>query len=268
MGKLTIGDAVTKKAAIEAQINAVWLPYRGLPPADAAKARMAADRLVADKLALLRPQWAQEEAEKWLATSTTNSFAPKPKTTRALRRNYSASAPAAGTCAAASASMPKTRRRPTPSPRFARNTTTPASNGRPGSTSATASRWRLRSRPPTRRCRSRPCRLKSGGPAAAPPDFAADVKAAADLAVKREENSYKFDKKQINQTLMANTDAVIDLDLARLKARYDALVPKRGAENLPPLTCKRRHPISRLSRRVLPRAIPPAAGFSSRCSAE
>ena len=71
---------------------------------------------------------------------------------------------------------------------------------------------------------------ESGGPAAAPPDFAADVKAAADLAVKREENSYKFDKKQINQTLMANTDAVIDLDLARLKARYDALVPKRGAE--------------------------------------
>ena len=33
-----------------------------------------------------------------------------------------------------------------------------------------------------------------------PPDFAADVQTAADLAVKREENAYKFDKKQIGST--------------------------------------------------------------------
>src|SRR5229473_2300079 len=37
----------------------------------------------------------------------------------------------------------------------------------------------------------------SPGTTTAPPDFAADVKTAADLAVKGEENAYKFDKKQI-----------------------------------------------------------------------
>jgi type IV secretory pathway TraG/TraD family ATPase VirD4 len=61
IGKLTGADAVTKQQAIEAQIRTLYLPYRTVSPAEDTSARAAIDRLVADKLSLLRPQWIQEE---------------------------------------------------------------------------------------------------------------------------------------------------------------------------------------------------------------
>ena len=39
IGKLTGGDAVTKRQAIEAQIRTLWLPYRAVPPAEDTSAR-------------------------------------------------------------------------------------------------------------------------------------------------------------------------------------------------------------------------------------
>jgi type IV secretion system protein VirD4 len=62
VGKLAGADAVTKQQAIEAQIKTLYLPYRALPPAEDTRARAAIDRLVADKLSRLRPQWIQEES--------------------------------------------------------------------------------------------------------------------------------------------------------------------------------------------------------------
>jgi hypothetical protein len=236
MGKLTIGDAVTKKAAIEAQINAVWLPYRGLQSADATKARMAADKFVADKLSLLRPQWAQEEAALKAARD---------------QRNKQLYVEAEDDSRAAAELQ---RERVGLQKELAAGTLTQdAFNAKDKQASDSIAAFRKKYddageqwplwfdqhyrvmleaalKNPDTPLPQPTVPAASGGPAAAPPDFAADVKTAADLAVKREENAYKFDKRQINQTLMADTDAVIDLDLARLKARYDALVPQRGAE--------------------------------------
>jgi len=236
IGKLTGGDAVTKNQAIEAQIKTLWLPYRALPQAEDSSARTAIDRLVADKLALLRPQWTQEEAAFKAARDQHNKqlYAEAEDDARAaaeLRRQRLVLQKelAAGTLARdafdvqdkqASDAIAAFRKKYDDAgeewPRWfdqryrvmleaaLKNPDTPLSQ-------------------PT-------VAAASPGAATAPPDFVADVQTAADLAVKREENAYKFDKKQIDQTLMANTDAVIDHDLAALKARYDALEPKRGAE--------------------------------------
>ena len=62
IGKLTGADAVTKQQAIEAQIKTLYLPYRAEPSVEDTRARTAIDRLVADKLSLMRPQWIQEES--------------------------------------------------------------------------------------------------------------------------------------------------------------------------------------------------------------
>ena len=62
IGKLTNGDVFAKTQVIEARIKALWLPYRALSPTEDAAARTAIDRLVADKVSLLRPQWTQEES--------------------------------------------------------------------------------------------------------------------------------------------------------------------------------------------------------------
>src|SRR5271156_420492 len=62
IGKITNGDVFAKTQVIEAQIKALWLPYRALSPAEDAAARTAIDRLVTDKVSLLSPQWAQEGA--------------------------------------------------------------------------------------------------------------------------------------------------------------------------------------------------------------
>jgi type IV secretion system protein VirD4 len=62
IGKVTGADAVTKQQAIEAQIKTLYQPYRAEPPAEDTRVRVAIDRLVADKLSLLRPQWIQEES--------------------------------------------------------------------------------------------------------------------------------------------------------------------------------------------------------------
>jgi hypothetical protein len=236
IGKLTGADAVTKSQAIEAQIKTLYLPYRTISPAEDTRARAAIDRIAADKLSLLRPQWDQEEAavtaardqrskqlyaeaeddaraaaelqrqraalQKQLAagTLTQDAFAAQDKQASdaiaALRKKY----------ADAGEQWPDwfEQRYHVQLEAALKNADTPLPQP-----SVAAS---------------------SPATVTAPPDFAADVRAAADLAVKREENAYKFDKKQINQALMASTDAAIDLDLARLKARYDALVPKRGAE--------------------------------------
>src|SRR5271154_4245999 len=59
IGKLTGADAATKNQAFEAQIKTLYLPYRAVPQAEDSAARTAIDRLVADKLSLLRPQWLQ-----------------------------------------------------------------------------------------------------------------------------------------------------------------------------------------------------------------
>jgi hypothetical protein len=250
VGKLTGADAVTKSQAIEAQIKTLYLPYRTVSPAEDTRARAAIDRLAADKLSLLRPQWDQEEAtvraahdqrskqlyaeaeddaraaaelqrqrvalQKQLAagTLTQDAFAAQDKQASdaiaALRKKY----------ADAGEQWPDwfEQRYRAMLEAALKNPDTPL----PQPTVAAASPT-VAAAPPV---------VGSAPPVAAtaPPNFAADVQTAADLAVKREESQYKFDKKQINQTLMASTDSVIDVDLARLKARYDALVPKRGAE--------------------------------------
>jgi type IV secretion system protein VirD4 len=235
IGKLTGADAVTKQQAIEAQIKTLYLPYRAEPPAEDTRARTAIDRLVADKLSLLRPQWIQEESALKAARD---------------QHNKQLSAEAEDDARAAAELQ---RQRVVLQKQLAAGTLTRdafTAQDKQASDAIAAfrkkyddaggewPRWfdqRYRvmleaalKNPDT------PLPLPSVAAAppvvtTTPPDFAADVQTAADLAVKREENAYKFDKKQIDQTLMANTDAVINRDLAALKTRYDDLVPKRGA---------------------------------------
>src|SRR5207253_193920 len=57
IGKLTDRDAATKKQAIEAEIKTLWLPYRALSPAEDTRTWTAINKLVTDKVSLLRPQW-------------------------------------------------------------------------------------------------------------------------------------------------------------------------------------------------------------------
>jgi hypothetical protein len=256
IGKLTGADAVTKHQAIEAQIKTLWLPYRAVPQAEDASARAAIDRLVADKLSFLRPQWIQEEAafkaardqrnkqlsaeaeddaraaaelqrqrvvlQKQLAagTLTRDAFTAQDKQASdaiaAFRKKYDAEG----------GEWPRwfDQRYRVMLEAALKNPDTPLSQP-----SVAASQPVVAASPPL--AATAPPAVTSVSPVVTttPPDFAADVRTAADLAVKREENQYKFDKKQIDQTLMANTNAVIDRDLAALKARYDALLPKRGA---------------------------------------
>jgi type IV secretion system protein VirD4 len=249
IGKLTGADAVTKQQAIEAQIKALYLPYRALPPAEDTRARTAIDRLVVDKLSFLRPQWIQEESafkaardrhnkqlsveaegdarvaaelqshlvalQKQLAagTLTQDVFDAQNKQASdaiaAFRKKYDAEG-------AQWSNMFDQRYRVMLEAAL-KNPDPPLSQP-----SVAAVPPVMTAAPPA---------VASVSPVetTTPPDFAADVQTAADLAVKRQENQHKFDKKQINQAIMANSDAVINRDLAALKARYDALVPKRGA---------------------------------------
>lgn len=263
IGKLAGADAVTKQQAIEAQIRTLYLPYRALPPAEDTRARTAIDRLVADKLSLLRPQWIQEESAFKAARDQHNKqlFAEAEDDARRAaelqrQRVVLQKQLAAGTLTQdaftaqdkqASDAIAALRKKYDDAgeewPRWfgqryrvmleaaLRNPDTPLPQ--PSVAAAppvvAAASPVIETVPPV--IEAAPPAMATAPPVVTttPPDFAADVQTAADLAVKREENAYKFDKKQIDQTLMANTDAVINLDLARLKARYDALVPKRGA---------------------------------------
>lgn len=236
IGKLTDGDAFTKQRAIDGQINTLWQPYHAVSAAEDTRARGAIDRLVADKLSLLNPQWTQEEA----AFNTARDQRGK--------RLYAAAeddARAAAELQRQRVALQKERAAGTLAQDAFEAQDKQASDGiaalRQNYVDAGEQwpdwfdqRYRVMleaalKNPDTALPQPTVAAAAAGQPTP-PPDFAADVRTAADLAVKREENADKFDKKQINQALMANTDAMIDLDLARLKARYDALVPKRGAE--------------------------------------
>jgi type IV secretion system protein VirD4 len=264
IGKLTGADAVTKKQAIEAQIKTLYLPYRAVSPAEDSSARTAIDRLVEDKLSLLRPRWIQEEDAFKAARDQHNNqlYAEAEDDARAaaelqrqrvvLQKELSAGTLTRDAFDAkdkqASDAIAAFRKKYDDAgeewPRWfdqryrvmleaaLKNPETPMPQ--PG------------------------VAVAAPVAATAPPDFAADVKTAADLAVKREENAYKFDKKQIDQRLMANTDAVIDRDLAALKARYDALVPKRGAEFVTAYLQAAAPPIQALKAQYYPERYRPA----------
>jgi type IV secretion system protein VirD4 len=263
IGKLTGPDAAIKQQAIEAQIKTLWLPYRALPPAEDTRARTAIDRLVTDKLSFLRPQWIQEESafkaardqrnkqlsaeaeddaraaaelqrrrvvlQKQLAagTLTRDAFDVQDKQPSdgiaAFRKKYDAEGAQWSNMfdqryrvmLEAALKNPDT---PLPQPGVAAPPPVVAA-APPGVATV----------PPAVTAAPPPVASVAPVETTTPPDFAADVQTAADLEVRREENAYQFDKKQISQALMANTNAVINRDLAALKARYDALVPKRGA---------------------------------------
>ena len=291
IGKLTGPDAFTKQRAIEAQINTLWLPYRALPPAEDTRARTAIDRLVTDKLSLLRSQWTQEESafkaardqhNKQLSAEAENDVRRAAELQR--QRVVLQKELAAGTLAqdaftaqdkqASDAIAAFRKKYDAEGEQWSRwfdqryrvmlevalkNPDTPLPQP-----SVPAAPPVVASAPPVAPSVSP---VVAAAPPPAPPDFAADVQTAADLAVKREENAYKFDKKQIDRTLMANTDAMINLDLARLKARYDAHVPKRGAEFVTAYLQAAAPRIQELKREYYPeRYRPPTVSVPARCS--
>ncbi len=236
IGKLTGQDAFAKKQAIEAQIKTIVSSYRALSSDEDARVQRAIDRLVTDKLALLSPQWDQEEAAFKTAKDQHNAqlSAEMDDDARAAaelqrQRVVLQKELAAGTLAR-DAFDTKDKQASDALAAFRKKYDDAGGEW----SHLFDQRYRVLLQAALKNSDTplpQPSvTAETPGPATAPPDFAADVQIAADLAVKRQENQYKFEKKQINQSLMATTDPVIDLDLARLKARYDALVPKRGAE--------------------------------------
>jgi type IV secretion system protein VirD4 len=63
-----------------------------------------------------------------------------------------------------------------------------------------------------------------------PPDFNADVKLAATIAVKQQELHFQFEKQQVSSDAFRESDVVYDRDLSRLKMRYQATSVAREQE--------------------------------------
>ena len=64
----------------------------------------------------------------------------------------------------------------------------------------------------------------------AKPDFNHDVKLAAEILVKEEQNIHKFERKEISSDTYRETAVVYQRDRASLRARYQAVSPRRGEE--------------------------------------
>jgi type IV secretion system protein VirD4 len=237
IAKLTEGEYYAKDKALGDRANVLWQPYaRGLTTAEDSRARTEIDRLVSDKLALVRPQWTQEEADYKTALSANNkqlTLGIEDDSRRAaeLQRQRVALQRQLDSGAISRDAFAEQERKLTDGIAAYRQ-----------KYDAEGHTWSMRfdqryqvwldqalKNPATPFPQPIPLPAPSGPPGS-PPDFAADVKAAADLAVQREENAYKFDKKQIDATIMGNTDAMINHALGALTARYDALEPKRGPE--------------------------------------
>lgn len=62
------------------------------------------------------------------------------------------------------------------------------------------------------------------------PDFGQDVKLAAEIFVKEQENLFRFQRQLVPSDTYRETAVVYDRDLHRLRARYQAVSPKRGEE--------------------------------------
>jgi type IV secretory pathway TraG/TraD family ATPase VirD4 len=256
IAKLSNQDYNARTIALHAQINALWQPYLRGPNAieDQNRGRAAIDGLTKAKLAVLIPQWQKEEndfrtanadhqkqlaaevqddarraaefqrtrlnLQKQLTGGTIDRAAFDAKDREALagiaalRKKFEA---AGGMwpqnfdnrMALLTKAIAESPDRPLP-----QSQVPVAGAGPPSSVPAAA---------PAQ------APLASAAPES-PPDFNADVKLAASIAVKQQELHFQFEKKQIANDAFVANDIVYGRDLSRLKMRYQAISIAREQE--------------------------------------
>jgi type IV secretion system protein VirD4 len=110
-----------------------------------------------------------------------------------------------------------------------------------------------------------PATIEGQGPGrGGEPDFERDVKLAAEILTKEEENSFKFDKKQLSSDIFRETAVVYGNDRGRLRSRYQAISPKRGEQFEAAYTSMAAPALQALRMKYYPEKYRPAAPTGQR----
>ena len=276
INKVTGAEYNVRRTALENESRAVWDPYKQVSRDDYATAQSTINGLVSAKLAVLVPQWQREENEYRQTTQQQhkqNGIALEADARRAAEFqrqrillqqqldqgtiDHNTFTLKDKTALDAIASLRKKYEGPNRSfeesvqrfdQRVAQLTKAIADNPNaelPHSQVSASENGR-------------------GGPYS----YDSDVNLAASILIKQTENHFRFDKQQITSAAFTQTDIVYDHDLARLRARYQAISSERARAFQSAYTNRAAEQVQALRVKYFPdKYVVPAANGSQRPAA-